>query len=150
MKDFIPAADPKLINWLNNFKTKLDDYGVTLGMTAPQVSTQQSDIDGYIALNEETENLKETLQGKIQERTTAKAALLAAIRKLAARFKEHAAYTAAMGEAMNIVIETSAFDPSTFKTTLKAQQEGGAIVIKFTKSETEGVTLYTRLRGEPG
>src|ERR1043166_7841032 len=132
MPDFIPRADAELIDWLNNFKTKLDDYGVSLGMTAPQVSTEQSDIDGYIVLHEETENMKETLQGKVQERTTSKAALLAAIRKLAARFKEHAAYTAAMGEAMNIVSETSAFDPSTFKTTLKGPQEGRRGVINFT------------------
>ena len=150
MADFIPKPDPELIDWLNNFKTKLDDYGVTLGMTTLQVSNQQSAIDGYIALHTETENLKDTLQAKVQERTTAKAALLVALRKLIGKFKEQDPYTAAMGEDMDIVSETPAFDPSTFKTTLKAQQEGSGVVIKFTKSQTEGVNLYARLRGEPG
>ena len=148
MKDFIPQADAKLILWLVNYKKFVTDHGTALGLTAPQVTARTSAIDDYFSVNSAAEAAKNAAQSAIQSRTTLKASLIGDIRKEAGNIKRNAAYTPALGELADIITEAEPFDPATFKTKLTVLVEGGHVVIRFTKGQSEGVNVYARLRGQ--
>lgn len=148
MADFMPAADADLRDWLTNYSTQLGGSGTTLGILAPEVALTQGNIAVWNDLHDAVIAAKAALQSAVAEKDTAKTVLKAALRNQISRIKSNAAYTAAIGEAYDVVTEAVAFDPSTFKTTLKAQQEGSTIRIDFVKGQTEGVNVYARLNGQ--
>ena len=61
--------------------------------------------------------------------------------------KSTVAYTEAIGEDLGIVGDENDFDPLTFKTKLKAIEYTDHVEIQFVKSKTDGINIYSRLKG---
>lgn len=149
MADFIPAKDASLVNWLNNYKTKIATHGPTLGLTAAQITARQNRCTAVINAIQLVEVEKNEWQSAAEAKETTKTTEIGAgLRPEIAADKTLAAMTPAIEADLGIVGTPDTFDPSTFKTQLTAEVVAGAVRIKFIKSKTDGVNVYARLKGQ--
>lgn len=70
------------------------------------------------------------------------------IPELVARIKANANYTTPIGEDLRIIGDEDSFDPATFKPGLTVENTQQGRLLKFEKSETDGVNVYSREEGE--
>ena len=148
MADFIPTKDASLINWSNNYKTKIATHGVTLGFTAGQITAQQNRCTNVINAIQLVEVKKSDFQSSVEAKETSKTNEIGGLRTEIAAMKTNAAMTSAIAADLGIVGTPDTFDPSTFKTQLTAELVAGAVRIKFIKSKADGVNIYARLKGQ--
>jgi hypothetical protein len=148
MADFIPAKDTALINWSNNYKTKIATHGPTLGLTAAQITAQQNRCTNVINAIQQVELKKNDWQSSVEAKETAKTTEIGALRTDIAAMKTTAAMTPAIAADLSIVGTPDTFDPTTFKTQLTVEVVAGSVRIKFVKSKTDGVNIYARLKGQ--
>ena len=74
--------------------------------------------------------------------------MLAKIRIQAGKAKLSSSYTQAIGDDLAIIGPESTFDPGTFKPTFNVSVQPGTVKIEFGKSDTDGVNIYCRLKGQ--
>jgi len=148
-KSFIPQALAFLVNWLLVLQAKLSIHGITLGMTAAQVSELQSQIGNFLTQSANVEQKRNELQSLIEQRNTVKKTLLGTIRAWVKKWKAHDNYTSAIGEDMDIVPESTVVNPDTYKPVLLATPFSGYVKVEFRKTGLDGINLYGRLKGEP-
>ncbi len=146
--DFIPRSDGDQLNWLANYSAKLGTHGVALGFTAAQVTAMQGAITAYLSQFNSYVQQKNALEAAAAAVRTAQKNLLRDIRVQAAKSKIAGAFTEAIGDDLGIIGPESSFDPDTFKPTFKITVQPGTVKIEFTKSETDGVNIYCRLKGQ--
>lgn len=149
--DFIPRKRADRIQWWQNLSDNITEEGPKFGLTGPEAAAAKAIADDMLAGFGATDGAEAALDGA---RTTEKAKSVtneAAIRAEVRNWKTRAAYAASGSEGvLKLKGAATAFDPATFKTVLKVTVEGGVIKIAFTKGETDGVVIYTRLRGTMG
>lgn len=148
MADFIPTKDASLVNWANNYKTKIATHGPTLGLTAAQITAQQNRCTNVINSIQTVEVKKSDYQSAVEAKDTTKTTEIGVLRTDIGAMKTNAAMTAAIAADLGIVGTPDAFDPSTFKTQLTVEVVAGSVRIKFVKSKTDGVNIYARLKGQ--
>jgi hypothetical protein len=79
--------------------------------------------------------------------TTVNAGIFRRIGAQVQTIKKHSAYNTTYGELLGIIGTENSFDPDTFQTTLTSKVFSDHIRLDFVKSKTEGVNIYTRLKG---
>lgn len=176
MSDFVKRADLDFVAQLNNFKNKIDNYKVVLGLTDPQVDSFKADakymvfvLEGSITAN----TYKQGWTSLKQDTRTGDAAVAAPalpidpypfpvdismpppsvaygveqrFRTLVGQIKASPAYTVSMGEDLGIVADESSVELT--KPELTVKMEGGLPVIGFKKSKSDGIKLYSKRGSE--
>lgn len=148
MPDYVPNTDDALVNWLANLKAKLPTYAAALGITA----AQQTQIGGWCdaltaAIQNVAQKKSQWLASSAAKQTQADTSI-AGLRAAIGQWKKNPAITDAMIADLQISGGGSAFDPDTFQAVLSAQVFSGYIRFKFKKGQTDGITLYSRLKGQ--
>lgn len=171
MADYVKADDLGFTSQLKNFADKLPTYAATFGLLPGKLTSVADDAElmGFTVLG------SNATKGYAQSWTALKnearkgtgttpiasypvpvdvaappTAVLPGIeerfRALAAQLKAHAAYTTPIGEDLGIVAD----EDTTVLTApeLSVEMEGGNPVIKFVKSISDGIRLYSRRGSE--
>ncbi len=78
--------------------------------------------------------------------TAVKADIVGRVIPFVQLLKQNTLYTAAIGEILKVIGDEITFDPATAKPTLKLLYTGGHPLVKYNKSHTEGLYLFS-MRG---
>ena len=149
MADFIPQAVDRLKSWLLNFRTKFLVHAPTTGISPVEQASTTNDCDMLIDDLDAVTAKKAELQSVVQTKKTDQQAAEPRLRATIKRMKTHALYTPAMGEEMDVVGESEAFDSTTYKPKIAGQPFNGYNQIKFEKGHAviDGVNIYQRPKG---
>ncbi len=145
-KDFIPRKIGNFINFIRHFIAVFPTYATILGFTLEEVTTVttqatecETDLNDQVA----KQNAAQAATTKLNE---TKKLLTATIRAYAARAKTSPKYTEDMGQDIDIIGEEIIIDPDTMKPELEVLIVGDMPTIKWKKSYSEGVNIYS-MRG---
>ena len=153
--------------WLNNFSNRLSQYRQALGIPTAEVAGYVADATMFsylVQLNDATvqfaqslSSTKRTLRSSSQQMamsalpalpnigtppTPVNSGIFNRVTLLVARIKQHAAYTAAMGQDLGIVAPVVPFNPGTMQPNLSVRLESGYPKLKWTKGESDGLKIY--------
>jgi hypothetical protein len=149
MADFIPPADDAKIIWLTNLKDTIDTYSATLGITAVRVTQIKAWCSDLIDDINATNTAKQAWLSAAAAKATQESASLAGLRAEINQWKPNPNMTPAISAALKIVGTDSGFDPNTYKAELtKIEVIAGHVQIKWRKGPTQGINLYSRLKGQ--
>lgn len=147
-KDFIPKSDAGKLSWSQNIEDKLAGHATVLGLSATDVTAQKALLA----------SIRKAVTDKAAAQANAKRAIVEsdqliddsvkALRSSIQSWKQQPGFTDAIGADLQIITTESGFDPQSFKTTLSSSVHPGRVEIGFVKSETQGVNIYTRLKGQ--
>ncbi len=147
-KAYIPRPEGNLKTWLKNFRDKIAIHGPTLGLAAGEITQLQTWCDDLIATLDDVFQKKQDYKEAVSNKLTQRKTSLDGITNAAAAIKTKAAYTEAIGNDLGIIGEADTFDPNRFKTKLTATVFTDHVEIKFSKEKTDGINIYSRLKGE--
>lgn len=149
MADFIPPADDAKIIWLTNLRDTIDTYSATLGITAGRVTQIKAWCNDLVAAINATNTAKQAWLSVAAAKATQETTSLAGLRGEINQWKPNPAMTPAIEAALKIVGTGSSFDPNTYKAEItKVEVIAGHVQIKFRKGPTQGVNIYSRLKGQ--
>ena len=146
---FIPNREGDLIIWLENFIAKIDGHSGALNLDPATVGALIAAAQAII------DDINATAQAKLdaQEATTQKNQTkkdnLSEITSKVTQFKEEPTYTEAIGNDLEVIGPEEGFDPISYQPTLSVQNIQQGRLLKFSKSKTDGVNVYRRIKGEP-
>jgi hypothetical protein len=146
-QDYFPDREAEQSNWAINFKTKLPLYAASLGIDPATEATLIANCDSITNQINNVEVAKNTLKNVIAQKNTVKGDAVKLLRKEIARAKTAQNYTAAIGDDLGIIGSEVANDYSTFKPTINGESFPGYVRLSFLKEGTDGVNIYTRLKG---
>lgn len=171
---YLPSGDLERVNWLNNFKTRMSQYGAQLGFTAAEITAAANDaamfqyivnlkegckaaMQSLVALTRNLRNSPQVPMGAIPVLPvagTAPASVLAGIFNrvslTVARIKQHSNYTDAIGQEFDIIAPVSSFNPAAAKPVLKARVESGYPRLSWSRGQADGICLYVDRRDGAG
>ena len=149
MADFIPAADDAKIVWLTNLRDTIDTYSATLGISAGRVTQIKAWCNDLIDEINATNTAKQAWLAVAATKATQETVSLGGLRGEIALWKPNPGMTPTIEAALKIVGTTSGFNPNTYKAEItKVEVIAGHVQIKFKKGQTDGVNLYSRLKGQ--
>lgn len=148
MADYIPAADDAKIVWLTNLKDNIDTYATTLGITAPRVTQIKAWCTDLITQINAVSQAKAAWLAASQTKATQETTSLGGLRGEIAQWKPNPNMTPAIATALKITSGGSPFNPDTFQALITAEAFSGYVRIKFVKGQTNGINLYSRLKGQ--
>src|SRR4051812_44355514 len=82
-KGFIPAREPELITWSDNFSSRISSAPTAVGLTAPQATAYGTLNTGWKAAYATANAPSTRTQGAVAAKNVAKLALIASARDLA-------------------------------------------------------------------
>ena len=148
-QDFIPTRDSDFVDYHDNFKTVAAADGVTVGLTAADLTAITGDNgtvhtvknasdSAYVVSQQTTKTLRSTFSTVKQN-----------VRTLARRIKIHPAYTEALGKKFGIEGAEDTTDMTTAKPTLKGKALlQGHAQVGFDKQKSDGVNVYSKRDGD--
>ncbi len=148
-KDFIKRKNSEKAIWATTYKTRIVADGATLGLTAGEITTEQTRaqniVDGVGEINAAItakESAVGTASTKISDAEKA-------IRATVARMKTHPAYTDNLGQDLGIVGDEQTVDIHTAQPELKSSKDPSGWRIDFNlKGFFDGVNIYRKVAGE--
>ncbi len=148
MPDFIPRRNGDLLNWLANFKEKVQEHGPNLGLD-PAVQAEIITICGKMQEKiNHAEMAKADAMQAVANAEDYKRTQLQRLRQEINRLKTNADYTSSIGEDLEIIGSGEPpVDPNTYKPGFEGQAFQGYNRIKFTKKGVDGVNVYRREEG---
>jgi len=147
MEDYIPRAEPELTIWLQNYKTKLPNYGETLGLTGDNVTDQQNAATDVIEKINEVAQAKSSFKNLVDAKDVFKDQRIKSIRNTANSMKANSNYTEAIGKNLGIFGEGADMDENAIKPKIKAEAGTDGVKVSFTKKGLTGVRVFSRLKG---
>lgn len=148
MADFIPQSDDAINTWASNFKAKLAIHAPVLNIAAPDVLIYQNQCDSMIASIVDVNNTRQLLKNKVQTKDSLRSDTVSNLRTLANRIKTEPTYTDAIGNDLGIITTATVVDLSTAKPQLTLAVNGGQITVKFIRSKSNGVKIYSKRGSE--
>lgn len=146
--DYIPHNEGDLKTWCANMDAKIDGHAATFGFDPATVGAIKGACTGTIGDIDLTEQKKNDYSEQVATKNTNKATNVTLLRDKSQEMKEHDNYTPAIGEDLDLIGTEGAFDPATFKPDLTVENNQLGRLLKFSKSQSEGVNIYGRLKGE--
>ena len=147
MSDFIPHSDDTRKSWNKNMKAKIAVQGTATGLTLAETTQMAATSDSIITSIETSEDAHVTaktatatkdaiiLKGEKEQRAFIK------------RIKSNPNYTVAIGEDLQIVVETPLPKNNEVKPVIKVEVRPSKVVISFVKGKLDGMDIYERLAG---
>ena len=147
-KDYLKLNLDALDTWLTNFFELIDTIGVTLGLTAGQITEVKSRItdfrDKYQAQTQQEADYKASVEAtKASKKVCISDS--GGVRDVVGKMKKHDDYTEALGETLGIIGEEHVPDAVNAKPELKDKSEGGNIKLGFNLYEWDGINIYRDL-----
>lgn len=170
---YMPTADKDKAAWLRNFSSKFSTYALGLGFVPEDISSVANDSLAFAyALD-----VIETFKTETQERTSYKdilrdgplgaplgaapsfpplpppaptvaAGIFPRTSAIVKRMKAHPNYTEAIGRDCGIIGAESQNREADMKPELVLSQEGGNVIVKYTKGSAEGIKLLSKRGNE--
>jgi hypothetical protein len=166
-KTFIPSADKDKAVWLKNFANKIGVYQPTLGLTAAEVASVQSDSAIFTYTIDMVEVYKNESQKRVSFKNilghgeigtplpvfpanptlTVPPALVAAgifkrLAKLVQKIKNSASYNDSIGQDLGIIAPEGSIDTLAMKPDLKGALDAGRPLIKWKKKNASSIDIY--------
>lgn len=149
--DYIPTKRGDFYLWLKNLSDHAVAEAAKLGLPPAEGLALKALADGLLVKMDATDAASAALDGARGSETVTKTSTVAGIREVIRRWKTQPPYGASGTEGvLQISGSSAAFDPSSYKTTLKVRLVGGQVQIDFIKGGADGVNVYCRLRGTSG
>lgn len=148
MANFIPSGDGEVVNWLNNYKAKLDLKATVLGLDPAQVTAQNDACDNLIVAIGTAVASKTSYDSALSNKKQVTTDSLNIVRSFVKNLKTTTAYSDAIGNELGIIASNSSINNASYKSVLKADLHPGYVLLKFTKKGAEGINLYSRIKGE--
>ncbi len=146
-KRYIPDGDPKLKLWMQTFKTNIALKAATLGLAPAEVTELQNWCDDIISKINDVSVAKAAYKQSVSDKNGQRKISVDGITNKATGIKTLVTYTPGIGNDLGIIGEDDGFDPLTFKTKLKAIIYTDHVVIEFMKDQTDGINIYSRMKG---
>jgi ribosomal protein L18 len=147
---FIPKGDGDAVLWFKNYKEKISIWGPQLGLTAVQITEQETAadlaIDAITAAEVQRRDLEEAVKAKNAARITASQA----VGKVIASLKKNDAYTEAIGGSLGIIGYSRLYDLKEIRPVIKATAYSGRVDIAFNLQVMKSITIYSRIKGTYG
>ncbi|MFN8315833.1 MAG: hypothetical protein U0T32_05205 [Chitinophagales bacterium] len=145
--NYLPQRDSDLLPWLQNYQSKIAVDGLTLGLTAQQITDQQDFCADMQKALLAVATKKDELKSAVSAKNDAAQTKIGALRLAIANIKTLPSYTNAIGNNLGIIATNVGFDPTTYKAQITAEIFGGFVRIKFKKMGADGVNIYHRKKG---
>ncbi|MDB5269283.1 MAG: hypothetical protein JWP58_2323 [Hymenobacter sp.] len=147
MPDYIPAALPKLTDWVGLQTRKRPDYAEALGLTPEQVKARAAADAAVLLATTDAADALATSAAKVAARDEAIRTYTAQTRADIARAKTAPGYTEALGRDCQWLTTSDATDPATLQPTLEIRDSAEGLVLKWSKNGQDGVQVYRRAAG---
>ncbi len=151
MADFIPDENAKLVTWLTNLMTQIDTHGLTLGMTAAEITAFKAMLQGIINDIQAVPAAKNAWQAAaatLRDTKRTKLNKTGPVRTEINQWKASGLLTTAMEQVMELVGVVVAFDRDAYKPVITAEARAGFVRITYTKLGVDGLNIYVRLKGQ--
>ena len=147
-RDYIPQNRDEYRAWLLNLSTQLATVGLTLGLTAPQITAVQATCTGQIARIDALNAAEAELQAKQEADADGRKLTDTALREEIGDWKRVAAWSDEIAAMLQVIGSTPDFDPATYKPEFKVRIVGGEIRLDWKKKGVDSMRIYGRLRGQ--
>lgn len=173
---YLPVGDVNLASWYSSFSTKMNTlYGTSLGFTAAELADIQNDstaLQNAVQYKEDLRQAAYSMTAVVQalKRSSTQTmlgslpvvpallplpqnTLTGIFNRLAThvrRIKQHANYTTAIGQDLDIIPPPSTFNPATVKPVLNVRLSGGYPVLRWSREKADGIYLYVDRRDGNG
>lgn len=147
-KDYVPGQDAAKVTWTQNLEDKLASHATELGLSAADITAQKAKLASIRKAITDKAAAQANAKKVIKDSDTIVDNGVKEMRTIIQGWKRLPTYTESIGEDLQIIGADSSFDPKTFKTTLTGNVYPGRVEIGFIKGGTEGVNVYTRLKGQ--
>lgn len=164
---FLPTSDSDRLVWMNNFNSVLPQFATALGLTSDDLQTVSDDTAyfGYIIQyqNDLKQHQQAITQYKKRLRTDSAQANLGPmpvfipptpplevpggifnrLNTLVYNIKHSTGYTAAIGQALNIIPPATVFNPNTTAPEFTVRLDGGHPYLKWKKGIFDAMAIYS-------
>lgn len=148
-QSYLPGQSAALLNWLNNYKTKIQVHATVFGYDTDKVNAIVAWCDNTIAAIQQVEVKKNELKAAVNAKKAKDRTDLAALKSEISRQKLNENYTVAIGQELGIIGSNTSFDASNYKAVITVDITGGHVEIRFKKLGANGINLYHRKKGAP-
>ena len=145
--DYIPHSKGDQRGWFLNFKTQLGTLGISLGYTAAQVTSIQSNLQKTIDAIDGVVAAEDNYNAAVQTQKTTVASSIALIRTEAAKLKANPAIPIGALDSLGLTASHHVVDEDNYTPNLSVSLIGGLPTLKFTKNGVDGVKILHRLKG---
>jgi len=152
-KDYLSQALDVLDTWLTNFFALIDTIGVTLGLTAGQITEVKSRVTDFRTKYQEQTQKEADYKASVKATKAAMKVCVSdsgGVRDLVGKMKKHDDYTEALGETLGVIGEEHIMDSVSAKPVLKDKSEGGLIIVGFNLFGWDGINIYRELDNGAG
>jgi len=152
-KDYLSQALDVLDIWLTNFFALIDTIGVTLGLTAGQITEVKSRVTDFRTKYQEQTQKEADYKASVKATKAAMKVCVSdsgGVRDLVGKMKKHDDYTEALGETLGVIGEEHIMDSVSAKPVLKDKSEGGLIIVGFNLFGWDGINIYRELDNGAG
>lgn len=147
--DFLPRRDSDLDSFEVNFIEKLAVHSAELGLEPAVVSDITRKINDHRVTYSAMVSKKAMSNSARQINLAQKQNTVKELRRVAQMVKSLANYTAAIGDDLQVIgPEKAKADITDLKPVLKSKVNGNEVIIRFNKSGTDGVKIFSRRGGE--
>lgn len=147
---FIPKGDGDAATWFKNYKEKISLWGPQLGLTAAEVTEQETATDLIIEAVATAETRRKDLEEAVKIKNAARLTASQAVSKIIAFLKKSPAYNEAIGSSLGIIGYSRLFDLKEIKPSIKATAYNGRVDISFNLQVMKCITIYSRIKGTYG
>jgi hypothetical protein len=172
---YLPESDADRVVWLTNFGNRIGQYASALGLTTAEVTNVQHDATMFAYVVQQNDaahqyaagltNLKKLLKSSPQQMpspafpsvpnsgtppTPVNSGIFNRLVLLVARIKQNSAYSAAMGQDLNIIPPVSTVNLNDMSPNLTVKLDAGHPLLKWTKGQADGTQLYVDRRDNNG
>lgn len=147
---FIPKGDGDAGYWFRNYKEKISTWGPQLGLTAAQITEQETVLDTVIEALAAVESKRQDLEEAVNAKRIARQTALKEVSRAVGIMKNSTAYNEAIGGALGIIGSSRLFDLREIKPAIKATAYTGRVDISFNLQVMKSITIYSRIKGTYG
>jgi hypothetical protein len=144
---FIPGANGRLSTWAANYKAKIALHGPALGLSAEDITKQQTAAQGIV----DTLNKIEQKKSELGQASTAKKLFkdneFKMIRGAVSGYKKVTGYTEDIGRELGVVATNVNVVTEELKPSARLKTEPGLVKVFFNKRKMYGATIFSRLQG---
>jgi len=139
-KPYLPEKDAELDEWVEHFSNKLPAEGATLGIANSEINAAQNKISDYKQALDDVNAIK--AKAAVGKKKLEKKAMLAIIRPMVQRMKNHPQYEESRGKLLGIVGAEEDIDLSNLQPVLKAGKRAGKPKIIWKKGQADAINIY--------
>jgi hypothetical protein len=144
-QDYYPVKLGDQATWLNNYKEKIVTQGPLLGMTAVEISENETAAANQLQAVADAIAAENAFKAAIDNRDNAAKVNVTLIRKATKRNKTSPAYTTGIGDILGVEGEETEFDPENYKPECSLKAVMNVVTVKFTKKGADGQVIYSKV-----